>query len=151
MAKDFNQKRLLGEAGEHLVLSRLLSRGLPAAQRPRAWAGDDVILESGLNVSVKTTSSKKRSWMAKEGKANPKRYWALVHLHDVAEPVVYVVPDAVIQLALSSSLAAYVRNKPKFKGAEIRKLEDPWGKDNEPEELPSGWLEPYRENWDQLT
>ena len=44
MAWNSKDKTLVGAAGEHLVLSRLLSRGLLASQAPRGARKADVLL-----------------------------------------------------------------------------------------------------------
>jgi hypothetical protein len=55
MATPQEQKVLLGEAAEHLVLARLLRSGSVASQAPRAWKADDILGRDGLRIQVKAT------------------------------------------------------------------------------------------------
>jgi len=51
------EKLLLGEAGEFLVLTRLLRHGHVASQAPRNWKADDILIHGGQSIQLKTTDA----------------------------------------------------------------------------------------------
>src|ERR1700722_3005309 len=64
MKKSYNERLFLGEAGEHLVLVRLLRRRILVSQAPRAWADDDILGIDGLRIQVKATDrGVEHGWM----------------------------------------------------------------------------------------
>jgi hypothetical protein len=158
MGSSANDKRLLGEAGEHLVISRLQSLGYVASQAPRGWQADDVFVREGPTFQVKTTNKGvKAGWVVGKIDAHENRWYALVDFRDIStkgakpfyEATVYVVPSLVARDAAGANLVAYHLARPNT-SSEMCKLYDPWKKDVHPEGFPSGWLEPFRENWEQL-
>jgi hypothetical protein len=73
-------KALIGAAGEHLVLSRLLARGLLASQAPRGTRKADILvnpLDGGqprlIQVKTRSIPSKNLSWAMNEKKRKSKR------------------------------------------------------------------------------
>jgi hypothetical protein len=70
MSIENKDKQLIGAAGEHLVLSRLLARGLLALQAPRGTRKADILvnpLDGGrpVLIQVKTTAgSKNRDFLS---------------------------------------------------------------------------------------
>jgi len=145
-----NSKVLLGEAGELLVLSRLLRSGHVASQAPRTWAVDDILIHGGQSIQVKTTDKGKRpEWLVgRRLDVSPHRYFALVDYRDSLAPVVYLVPSQSLEDAVSEADLRYYEQRPQSKPFEGRTISDPWNHD-----VPkycAGWLQPYREAWGQL-
>lgn len=144
MAKSFNDKILLGEAAEHLVVAGLLRRGHVASQAPRAWKADDILGRDGLRIQVKATDrGKKQGWMVGNVEPAPHRFYALVDFSDAQDPHVYIVPSTVIREAAEEADAEFCRLFPDAKQIGMRKLQDPYPypvNGYEP-----GWLEHYRD------
>jgi len=145
-----NSKVLLGEAGEHLVLSRLLRRGHVASQAPRTWTADDILIHGGQSVQVKTTDKGKRpEWLVGSSiEVSPLRFFALVDYRDPFAPVVYVVPSQSLEDAVAEADRRYYEQRPQSKPFAGRTISDGWNHDVP--EFPAGWLQPYREAWGQL-
>jgi hypothetical protein len=159
MGSPQNAKQLLGEAGEHLVISRLQSLGYVASQAPRGWRADDVFVREGPTFQVKTTNKGvKTGWMVDNIVADANRWYALVDFRNISakgatpfyEATVYVVPSKIARDAAEANLVAYHLTHPNATNDEMRKVYDPWRKGVHPEGFPNGWLEPFRENWEQL-
>ena len=151
MATSSEHKILLGEAGEQLVLSRLLRLGFIASQAPRTWRSDDIYLSNGISLQVKTTV-KKRNWMVGKVEVQEHRFYALVDYSDPFVPTVFVMPSKDI-FAASEALHIAVQSKaktPNF-GLAIRNIQDPWIPTDAPPEYLPGWLEErYLEAWHLL-
>jgi hypothetical protein len=153
MASSANQKILLGEAAEHLVISRLLICGDPASQTPRNWKADDVIVAGGISIQVKAPNTgPKGGWIIGHNvRVSESRWYALVDLKNKFEPVVYLLPSAVIENALSASGTVYLKLHPNQQaGTGVPKIYDPWPSKIEVPGYPSNWLSQYLENWEQL-
>ena len=142
-------KVLLGEAGEHLVISRLLARGILAYQAPRNWKSDDVMLESGVTIQVKTTD-KKPNWLVGNVHVDPKRFYALVDLRIADAAVVYVLSSAQVYEAAEALHRAVSSAHPNYKDIGMRNIQDPWIRQPALAPYEPGWLAPYREAWGQL-
>ena len=106
-----NGKLLLGEAGEHLVISRLLARGILAFLAPRGWKSDDVMLHSGFTLQVKTTD-KSRNWLVGKVLVEPSRFYAFVDYRLPDAPVVYVLPSAKVFAAAEALHLAVTATHP---------------------------------------
>ena len=144
------EKVLLGEAGEHLVLSRLMRHGHVASQAPRAWRADDILVEGGAKVQVKSSvKGPKAGWVVSDARPSPARVFAFVDFsgaHD--EAVVYVVPSEVVHQACQADAEAYRRRNPTWNDNGLRKLRDPlWPDPEVHKHFPPGWLEAYKEAW----
>lgn len=156
MATPQDQKIKLGEAGELLVASRLLSCGLVAGQLPRGYKADDLYVERGsgiLHIQVKTRVGP-LSWPTGEVVSRPNRYYALVHFDslecaDLSHPVVYFVPSKVVARAVALHTEYYLEGHPNQKGQGVLAVADPWRMDQRMSEsgFGRGWLEKYREPW----
>lgn len=149
MGKSQNQKVLLGEAAEHLVLAGLLRRGYVASQAPRAWKADDILGGDGLRIQVKATDmGKKQGWMVGNVEADPCRFYALVDFFDAQDPHVYILPSRTIREAAEEADREGHRLHPSAKQTGMRKIQDPYPyrvNGYEP-----GWLEFHRDQWAQL-
>jgi hypothetical protein len=154
-------KQLIGAAGEHLVLSRLLARGLLASQAPRGVRKADILvnpLDGGkpLLIQVKTRSgvgAKKRWAMdAKHEEIDdPNLFYCFVDLGE-DNPSVYVVPSKMVAKIIKTGHALWLKT-PGKKGQKhndnsMRAIS------NEPrlsnKYAPSGWMDKYLEKWEQL-
>ena len=149
MATPQNEKILLGEAGEHLVISRLLRLGYVASQAPRKWRGDDVLIDQGPSLQVKTTD-KGLNWMIGQVRPNDRQFYALVDFREPDAPVVYVLSNKDIREVIERSGEAYQAVHRDSKDIGMRNVLDPWRKGCAPQKYPNGWLKHFRERWDQL-
>jgi len=150
MATPREEKVLLGEAAEHLVLARLLRRGYVASQAPRAWKADDILGQDGLRIQVKATvKGTRHGWLVGNVVADPRRFYALVDFTDEKDAVIYVVPSSILHEAAEEYHREYCRLHPEAKQeTTIRNVMDPFrfkvcG-------FPEGWLEDFCERWQQL-
>lgn len=162
MARDH---AVIGAAGEHLVLSRLLSRGILAAKAPDGTSlvdlvvhqrGPDGQLSIAVAIQVKTRlrGGGDGGWhMQKkhEDHAEPWLFYAFVDF--VPEnPVVYVMPSSKVAQVVRDSHATWMA-LPGARGqahndSKMRRIRPKW-----PFEVPGvyeGWLEQYREAWSLL-
>lgn len=150
MATSAEEKILLGEAAEHLVLSSLLRRGYVASQAPRAWKADDILLGNGLRIQVKATvHGADKGWLVGNVLCDDKRYYAFVDFADESNAPIYVVPSRVVHSAAEAHHQKALELHPHAKDIAMRKIHDPFPffRSYEDEYGP-GWLLPYR--WDKL-
>lgn len=149
MATPQEQKVLLGEAAEHLVLARLLRRGYVASQAPRAWKADDILGRDGLRIQVKATvKGISQGWLVGDVVADPRRFYALVDFEDEKNAVIYFVPSSIVREAAEAYHLEYYRHHPGAKPSPMRQVMDPF-----PFEVsgwPPNWLVDFRERWQQL-
>jgi hypothetical protein len=155
------QSQLVGAAGEHLVLSRLLSRGILAAQAPQGTRKADIIvhpLDGGtpwlIQVKTRLKGSAGGGWKLDDKhmeEKSPNLMYCFVDLQSVPEKV-YVVPSKKVAQVLVEADKEWMKKpmrdgskrsknmwrmiKPKF----ILKLNS----------APHGWMDIYLENWDLL-
>jgi len=149
MATPQNEKILLAEAAEHLVISRLLRLGYPASQAPRTWRADDVLIDQGPSVQVKATD-KGLSWMVGRVCPNDRQFYAFVDFRQRFAPVVYVLSNERVRKVVQAAHEAFTVTHPEVKDIGMRNVQDPWRKGCVPPEYLNGWLEQFRERWDQL-
>ena len=147
---------LIGAAGEHLVLSRLLTRGLLAAQAPRGTRKVDILVNfidggSPCLIQVKSRSkggSKGWHMNAKHELIRDDDLFYCFVDFEPETPEVYVVPAAVVGETLERGHAIWLATPGKQGQAHNqtafrRLLSD--DKNSEPD-----WLDQYLEDWDQL-
>lgn len=154
--------QLVGAAGEHLVLSRLLTRGILAAQAPRGTRKADILVnhldgKAPCLIQVKTRSGKGSDggWHLKakhEDIKDPDMFYCFVDLTD-AHPIVYVVPAAKVAEAVTESHAKWLRT-PGKKGqahneTDMRRIRNNYGDDLT--SAPDGWLDEYLEKWELIS
>jgi hypothetical protein len=101
-----NEKILLAEAAEHLVISRLLLLGYPASQALRTWRADDVLVDQGPSFQVKATD-KGLNWMVGPVRPNDRQFYALVDLRQRLAAVVYVLSNEDIRKVIQASYEAF--------------------------------------------
>lgn len=154
-------KQLIGAAGEHLVLSRLLQRGILASLSPfNAFKAD--ILVNPLNggvasyIQVKTTTKVNKSeWNVSEKDLNhddKNMFYCFVELNSSLQRV-FVIPARKVSQVLIDSDRAYMK-KPMKDGSKrtehkYRLLKNNFG--TNVKSAPSGWMDEYLENWELIS
>ena len=161
MAVNSKDKTLVGAAGEHLVLSRLLSRGLLASQAPRGARKADVLLnplDGGsprlIQVKTHTSDGKLPGWhMASkhEEMIDDDLFYCFVDL-ELNNSSVWVVPSRVVAKIVHDVHAEWLSTPGKTgqqrNDSEMRRIKVEYGpsvKCVEP-----GWMNKYLEAWDLL-
>jgi hypothetical protein len=150
MANGQNTKILLGEAGELLVLTRLLRYGVVAGQSPRGWKTDDLFSHEGLRVQVKTTDKGPRpQWMVGyDLGVDEMRFYVFVDYREPITPICYVLPSGKLEEVISNADECYYQQRPASKRWGSRTLSDGWNHDVP--DYPAGWLQEYRERWELI-
>jgi hypothetical protein len=155
-------KQLTGAAGEHLVLSRLLSRELLASQAPRGTRKADILvnpLDGGrpVLIQVKTRSARGGavSWiMSSKNESISERdlFYCLVNL-DLINPSVHVVPSKLVAKVITDAHAEWLatpgKNGKKHQDSDTRQLKNDYGPNFK--SVKPGWMDKYLEAWDLLT
>lgn len=149
-------KALVGAAGEHLVLSRLLTRGLLASPAPRGVRKVDILVNSlddraPLLIQVKATMSGVRQGWPMNAKHERTRdadiFYCCVDLKP-EHPTVHVIPAAIVAEVLTVDNQRWLdnpgRNGQEHKSTSMRKLR-PACLGQEPD-----WLDQYLEAWQLL-
>ena len=155
---------VIGAAGEHLVLSRLLSRGIIAAKVPERTAKVDIVihrsrpsgeLDVAAAIQVKTrTRGGDGGWHMKshhETWASTWLYYAFVDF-EPEHPVVYVIPSRKVAAIIKHAHALWLA-RPGKKGQAhndsiMRRIRPKYT--HPVPGAPDGWMEKYREAWDLL-
>jgi hypothetical protein len=155
-------KQLVGAAGEHLVLSRLLSKGLLASQAPRGTRKADILvnpLDGGrpVLIQVKTRSGTRTrlSWpmnIKHESIADKDLFYCFVDLGD-ENPSVYVVPAIKVASIIKEDHAKWLKT-PGSKGQKhndsaLRKIQ--YAPSQVLKSAPKGWMDKYLEAWELLS
>ena len=149
-------KTLRGAAGEYLVMSRLLEKGLLAAPAPRGVRKVDILVNfiDGGNpklVQVKTTmgSAKSGWWLRKhhEEIEDEDLFYCFVDF-GVPHGEVYVIPALVVAETIRDDHAKWLatpgKNGQPHKDTDGRRLR------TETFTKPDGWMDEYFENWKLL-
>jgi hypothetical protein len=153
--------QLIGAAGEHLVLSRLLSRGMLAAQAPRGVRKADILVnhldgKAPCLVQVKTRSGSGSfgAWPMKakhEEITDKDLFYCFVDLSD-EHPFVYVVPAEVVATVVKESHSVWLQTPGKqgqqHSDTEMRQIKLNPGQNLK--SAPDGWMDKYLENWELL-
>jgi len=145
---------LTGAAGEHLVLSRLLQRGVVAAQAPEGLRKVDILvnpLDGGNPLFIQVKSRQFGSdggWHMNakhESVSEDNLFYCFVDF-EPEFPTVHVVPSSVVADGLSEDhkiwLATPGRNGKPHNDHGLRRLRPKMYS------MPEGWMNQYRENWD---
>jgi hypothetical protein len=156
-----SDKQLVGAAGEHLVISRLLNLGFLAAQAPRGTRKVDVLVNHLDNKSPWLVQVKTRTGMdadqgwhmgAKHEEMKDKdMFYCFVALGDI-ESNIYVIPAEKVAKVVTESHATWLKT-PGAKGqqrndTEMRRIKNRYKM--KIESAPDGWMDKYLENWNQL-
>ena len=157
-----SDKNLVGAAGENLVLSRLLSRGILASQAPRGTRKADILvnpLDGGapLLIQVKTTlhTGKRAKWHMKEKHediSDQDMFYCFVELGE-KDSDVFVIPAKKVSQVIRDSNKAWLKT-PGKKGQAHNETVMRWITSEYSVPVPglnSGWMDKYLEKWELLT
>ena len=154
-------KNLTGAAGEHLVLSRLLSRGILASQAPRGTRKADILVnpldgKKPKLIQVKTTIAEKGAlgWKMKDEHmtdTSPDLIYCFVDFRSSPERV-FVIPAKKVAEVLVALDKAWMK-KPKKDGS--RRDKNMWRMIKprfivNTDLTPQGWMDKYLEKWELL-
>lgn len=154
-------KNLVGAAGEHLVLSRLLNLGYLAAQAPRGTRKADILVNHYedkppwlIQVKTRTGTDADQGWHmgVKHEEINDKdMFYCFVALGDI-ESDIYVIPAAKVAKVVTESHAVWLKT-PGVKGqkhndTDMRRIKNRYAL--KVKSAPDGWMDKYLENWDLL-
>ena len=153
--------QLIGAAGEHLVLSRLLVKGMLAAQAPRGTRKADILVnhldgKAPCLIQVKARSGKGSdiSWhMNKKHEEidDHDMYYCFVDFGN-ADAKVYVVPASrvaeVVRESHATWLAAPGKQGQPHNSTDMRRIRANYGMGLT--SAPDGWLDDFLENWDLI-
>ncbi len=145
---------LIGAAGEHLVLSRLLAKGALAAQAPRGVKKADILvnfLDGGEPSLIQVKASRfgpVNGWHMSEKHESIQDddlYYCFVDF-SISHPNVYVIPASIVSKVLKRDhetwLATPGRKGQQHNDSSMRRLRSVSYGEKE------GWLESYLERWD---
>ena len=153
--------QLVGAAGEHLVLSRLLARGILAAQAPRGTRKADILVnhldgKAPCLIQVKTRSGKGADggWHMKakhEDIKDKDMFYCFVGLGE-ADSDIYIIPAAKVAKVVRDSHATWLKT-PGAKGqkhndTDMRRIKNRYNM--KISSAPEGWMDKYLEQWNQL-
>jgi hypothetical protein len=157
---------LLGAAGEYYIMSQLLRRGFIAALAPTGVPNCDIIVTDDIGdrlfaIQVKTRVDKGSDggWhMSKKHETilSPTLFYTFLDFGKTLadQPVCYVVPSAkvanVIRVSHEAWLAAPGKNGRPHRDSEMRRLLPDYDKMGLTIGHGAGWLDAYREAWDEL-
>lgn len=157
---------LLGAAGEHYVMSQLLRRGLIAALAPVGVPTADILVTDDIGERACAIQVKTRRELGSDGGWHMKAkhedirgaslfYVFLSFPKDAARlPDAFVVPSAVVAEVLFTAHRAWLarpgRNGQPHKDGEMRRFLPDYSREGMEASYGPGWLEPYRDAWDQL-
>ena len=147
---------LTGAAGEHLVLSRLLARGILAAQAPRGARKADVLvnfLDGGSPALIQVKSRQfgpDGGWHMSEkheSQTEEDLFFCFVNFEPLS-PTVHVIPAAVVAEVVRKDHQIWLET-PGQKGqahqpSVMRRIKP---KSSSQED---GWMNRYLENWSQI-
>ena len=154
-------KSLVGAAGEHLVLSRLLSRDLLASQAPRGTRKADVLvnpLDGGkprlIQVKTRTANGKTLGWhmgLKQESISEKDLFYTFVNL-ELINPTVYVIPSRIVAKVVRDSHREWLdtpgKNGQKHNENDLRRVMNDYGPNFK--SIKPGWMDKYLEAWDLL-
>ncbi len=148
---------LTGAAGEHLVLSRLLSRGILAAHAPRGARKADVLvnfLDGGSPALIQVKSRQfgtDGGWHMSEKhetQVDDDLFFAFVNF-EPDSPTVHVIPASVVAAVIKKDHQTWLdtpgRNGQAHNPTLMRRIR-PSSPDH-----PEGWMDQYLENWSQIS
>ena len=159
--RDRVEKNLIGAAGEHLVLSRLLTRGILASQAPfNAYKADILVNPTNMGrpllIQVKTRSGKgsRQRWtmdVKHEDMTDSNLFYCFVDLGQ-EHPCVYVIPAKVVAKVIKTGHQTWLKT-PGKKGQkhndnDMRAISNTPRLPNK--FAPDGWMDKYLEKWELL-
>jgi hypothetical protein len=161
MKKVVKDKSLVGAAGEHLVLARLLSRGLLASQAPRGTRKADLLvnpLDGGkprlIQVKTRSAVGKSLGWhmsLKHESISERDLFYCFVNL-DLLAPTVYVIPSRFVAKVVRDSHAEWLslpgQKGQKHNDSDMRRIKNDYGPTFK--SIKPGWMNKYLEAWELL-
>jgi len=160
MSKMIKDKQLIGAAGEYLVLSRLLARGLLASQAPRGTRKADILvnpLDGGrpVLIQVKTRLAQKEGdWIFSkkiESMREKDLFFCLVDMRQLHSNI-YVLPSEILAEVTKVQHAAWLslpgKHGQPHLDTDMRTVSNKF-----PFEVPNapvGWMDEYLEAWDLI-
>ena len=159
---DAIDKNLSGAAGEHLVLSRLLSKGLLASQAPRGTRKADILvnpLDGGKPILIQvktnvTSKSENISWPMQEKHEkviDPDLFYCFVDING-NDSRVFVVPADIVAEVVKRTHENWL-STPGSKGQqhnETKMRQIRYVPSKYADFLEQNWMDKYLENWDQF-
>jgi hypothetical protein len=162
MPNEKSDKNLIGAAGEYLVLSRLLSKGILASQAPRGTRKADILVnhlddKPPCLIQVKTRS-KKAGWgggwilgVKHESIVDKDLFYCFVDL-SVENPKIFVIPAKIVAKVVTESHQTWLdtpgKKNQKHNDSDTRIIKSEY--EMELKSAPSGWMNEYLENWDLI-
>ena len=148
-------KNLIGAAGEHLVLSRLLQKGYLAALVPMRTERIDILVNHQGSkppclIQVKTKTERARGWLLDSKNERNRAADTFYCFVDFAkeQPDIYVIPARkvarVIKKAHQTWLGQPGKRKQKRNDSNMRKVA------NSLPGIREGWMNEYLEAWDLI-
>ena len=157
MTKD---KNLIGAAGEYLVLSRLLQRGILSSLSPFNAFKADILVNPANGgdasyIQVKTTTKVNKSeWNVSEKDLkhdDNNMFYCLVELNSSPQRI-FVIPANKVSQVLIDSDRAYMKTPMKDGSKRVehkyRLLKNNFG--TTVKSAPNGWMDEYLEKWELL-
>jgi len=154
------QTAIIGAAGEYLVLSRLLQRGILSSLSPfNAYRADILVntMDGGRAsyIQVKTTTKVGKSeWNVSEKDMrnfDENMFYCFVEINSDPQKI-YVIPAKKVSQVLVESDRAYMAS-PMRDGSKRREHKYRLIKNHfqvKVRAAPDGWMDKYLENWDQF-
>ncbi len=152
---------LLGAAGEHLVLSRLLLRGFLAAQAPHNVRKADILVNHLDSKPPCLIQVKARSGKGSDGGWHMKQKHEDIRDKDMfycfvdfgVEPSkVYVIPANKVAEVVRDSHAIWLakpgKDGKKHNDSDMRRIRNEYSWDVP--SVPKGWMDKYLEHWELL-
>lgn len=154
-------KALVGAAGEHLVMSRLLNREFLAALAPTRVEKVDILVNhlDGkapclIQVKTRTGIDANDGWILNEKNEtinDADIFYCFVALGDI-ESQVYVIPASQVAKVVRESHANRLRTPgakgQKLNNSKMRKIRNKYS--FSVKSAPDGWMDKYLEKWDLL-
>ena len=148
---------LTGAAGEHLVLSRLLQRGVVASLAPEGVRLEDILVNPLEGGSPSLIQSKARQFGADGGwhmgekhelPTDRRLFYCFVDFEPV-HPTVHVIPANVVADALRRDHEIWLKTPGRggkaHRDHSMRRLRP------EMYSMPENWMDEYLENWELVT
>jgi hypothetical protein len=161
MKKQLSDKNLVGAAGEHLVLSRLLAKGILASQAPRGARKADILVNHlddapPCLIQVKTRSTKggDSGWhmsVKHESIIDKDLFYCFVDL-SVEHPKIFVMPSKIVAKFVKETHETWLntpgKNNQKHNDSDIRRITPNYKVDSDGNS--TSWMDEYLENWDLI-
>jgi hypothetical protein len=162
-----SKSTVLGAAGEHYVMCQLLRRGLIAALAPAGVPNADVVVTDQIGSRLCAVQVKSRvekgsdgGWHMKkkhEELASPSLFYAFVdfgrQLTDQSQ--CFIVPSSIVANVIRHSHQTWLQGKGRGdrlrQDSEFRRFLPDFDRMGIMIGCGAGWLDPYRDAWEQLT